>query len=179
MSYVGAFDSIKQHILRPLSLQLICIVLVMLIVWEIVSGIGVLPRLNQKVQDDTHHSHEAAIGRMGKTTIERHPLFGDYVPSNLDAAGIRQSMLNLKVVGIVFAENENDSQVILQQENGQEYFFRVGDELPGGGVIKRITIEGVLVLRAGDLERLSLPRDELNFEAPAEPMSLENQKGGF
>lgn len=174
MNYGGTFESIKQHVSRPLSLQLICIVLVVLIIWEIISGIGVLSRLNQEVQAHTSHAHEKDLDRMKQTTIARHPLFGEYVPSNLDAAGVRQSMLNLKVVGIVFAENENDSQVVLQEENGQEHFFRVGDDLPGGGVIKRITVEGVLVLRAGGLERLSLPRDELNFEAPPQPMPLDH-----
>ncbi len=178
MNYVGTFESIKQGVSRPLVLQLMCVGIAVLIVWEIISGIGVLPRLNQEVQAHTNHTQGKPIDR-GRTTIAKHPLFGEYVPSNLDAAGVRQSMLNLKVVGIVFAENENDSQVILQKENGQEHFFRVGDELPGGGVVKRITVEGVLVLRDGELERLSLPRDELNFEAPSQPMSLGNKKGGF
>lgn len=174
MNYVGTFESIKQYVSRPLSLQLMCGVLIILIIWEIISGIGVLPGLNQEVKARTKNTHDKAVSDRERTTIARHPLFGEYVPSNLDAAGVRQSMLNLKVVGIVFSENENDSEVVLQEENGQEHFFHVGDSLPGGGVIKRITTEGVLVLRAGGLERLSLPKEELNFEAPPQPMSLEN-----
>ena len=178
MNYVGTFEWIRQLAIKPIVLKLVCVVLVVLIGWEIISDIGLLSQLNQQVQSNTKHFHGKPAD-LGEASITKHPLFGEYVPSNLDAAGVRQSMLNLKVVGIVFAENENDSLAILQRENGQEHFFRVGDELLGGGVIKRITVEGVLILRDGELERLSLPKDELNFEAPAQPMSVGNERSGF
>ena len=175
MNYVGTLESIKQGASKPLVLQLICVGLTMLLIWEITSGVGLLSKLNKEVQLHTSHIHNKTTDGGVSLTIP-HPLFGEYVPSNLDAAGVRQSMLNIKVIGILFAANESESQVILQKENGQEHFFRVGDELPGGGVIKRITRDGVLVLREGELERLNLPIDELNFEASSPPLSFENKK---
>lgn len=89
--------------------------------------------------------------------------FGDYVPTN--DAEIKHSMLNVQVVGIMFANNENDSRVIIRSARGSEEMFRVGDAIPGGAIIKRIMASGIVVLRNGELERLSLPKNELFFES--------------
>lgn len=123
-------------------------------------------RIDASQRQDAH-GHEAAL----QSTLNL-ALFGDYVPDHLDAAGVRQSMLNLKVVGVLFDEIEKDSQVLLQKPDGQEQFFRIGDTLSDGAVIKRITTEGVLVLHAGELERLSLPKEDLHFRDPAQPLSF-------
>lgn len=172
---IAAFDSIKKHVSSPISSQILCVVFVILIFWEIISDLTLVPKLNQEVRLHTEVSLTKVQDEVISDSI-KHPLFGDYVPSNLDAAGVRQSMLNLKVVGILFSENEKDSQVILQSPNGQEHFFHVGDNLPSGGTIKRITKEDVLVSRGGELERLSMPREELNFEAIAQPLPLNEQE---
>ena len=83
-------------------------------------------------------------------------------------------MLDLKVVGIMFANTEGDSHVIIRTAGGHEQTFRVGDSLPGGVVIKRITPEGVLIGRNGALESLSLPKNALIFEPAAKPLGISN-----
>lgn len=163
-----SIELIRKHASRPLLLQLMSAILVMLMMWDWISGMRLLSRLNLDVQSrimasENQDSHAHALTL--QSTLNQ-PLFGEYVPSSLDAAGVRQSMLDLKVVGVLFAVNEKDSQVLLQKPNGQEQFFRVGDTLSDGSTIKRITTEGVLVLRAGELERLSLPKEELQFRSP-------------
>lgn len=167
-------ELIMKHASRPLVLQLMSAVFVVLLIWDWVSGIGLLSRLNHVVElkivaskSQESEEHEATL----QSTLNQ-PLFGEYVPSNLDAAGIRQSMSDLKVVGVLFSEDEEDSQVLLQKPDGQEQFFRIGDTLSDGSTIKRITTEGVLVLRAGELERLSLPKEELQFRAPGPGLPL-------
>lgn len=172
MNYLMVFDRIKQLASRSLFLQLVSAGFLVLIAWEITSSIVLFSGLKQKIKLHANTNQEDAVVLESKTMALalQHPIFGDYVPKNLDAAGIRQSMLNLTVVGVIFAAVEHDSQVLLQKPNGEELFFHVGEDVPGGGVIKRITAEGVLVLRDGVLERLSLPKEELNFEASAMPL---------
>lgn len=102
--------------------------------------------------------------------------FGDFIPKNLNDAGVKKSMLNLKVVGILFSDNQEGSQVIIRTADGQEQSFKVGDSVPGGAIIKRITNDGVFVLHGGELESLSLPKNQLIFEAPARPLNLSNGK---
>lgn len=97
-------------------------------------------------------------------------LFGAYVPTNLSEADIKQSLLDVEIVGIMFSENGRDSQVIIHTADGEEKFYLVGDTLPGGAIIKRISQKGIVVLHNGALESLSLPKNELLFEGPAKPL---------
>ena len=57
---------------------------------------------------------------------------------------------------------------MLELPDHQVKSFGVGDSLPGGGVIKRITPEGILIMREGVIESLSLPKNELFFSMPEE-----------
>ncbi len=100
------------------------------------------------------------------------PFFGEYVPKNIHDAGVMQSTLNLKLLGILFSTVEKAAQVIILTPEGQQRIFHVGDSLPEGATLKRITRDGVLILRNGQLERLSLPQNPLLFEEPARPLQL-------
>lgn len=95
-------------------------------------------------------------------------LFGMYVTNNLST--IKKSMLNVTLVGILFSDKINDSQVIIRSANGEEKTYRIGDIVPGGAIIKRIMATGLLVDRRGTLESLSLPKNELIFEPVAKPL---------
>lgn len=175
MRDMKAFEWSLQWIKNPLMLQLFCLAMAFLIVWQIWSGAIFMSELSTKIQQKTSISTAPRIENLNRLSLRSvAPLFGDYVPQNLDAAGVSQSMLNFTVVGIVFASNENDSQVILQSPNGQEQFYRVGDRLPGGVEIKRITMEGVLVLREGHLERLSMQKDQLHFNESVKALNLDD-----
>jgi general secretion pathway protein C len=92
--------------------------------------------------------------------------FGDYVPNDVGAAGVKRSSLNISVVGILFASDETSSHVMLELPGHQVKVFGVGDEIPGGAVIKRITPEGILLMHDGVMESLSLPKNELLFSPP-------------
>lgn len=176
MHIVPTLEQIKKFATRQLVLQLVCVGIVVLIVWNFISAVTLFSGLDNTLkqhENETQNTlieHERIANGAPKTL--NYKFFGDYVPQNLDAAGVRQSMLNLTVVGVLFAEIEEDSQVMLKSPDGQEKFFHIGDELSGGGVIKRITEEGVLISRDGMLERLSLPKQELKFEAP---IKLDNE----
>ncbi|MCW8398304.1 general secretion pathway protein GspC [Legionella sp. PATHC038] len=98
-------------------------------------------------------------------------LFGVYVSNNLSS--IKKSMLNVTLVGILFANKLNNSQVIIRSATGEEKTYKLGDTIPGGAVIKRIMASGILVERNGTLESLSLPKNELIFEPVAKPLEGE------
>lgn len=103
--------------------------------------------------------------------ISKASLFGVYVPDNLNS--VRKSMLDVTIVGILFADNISDSQVIIRASGGEEKNYKLGDTIPGDAVIKRIMAKGVLVERQGTLERLSLPKNDLIFEPVAQPLKEE------
>jgi general secretion pathway protein C len=58
--------------------------------------------------------------------------------------------------------------------DGRDQVFRVGDSLPGGAILKRVTINGVFVERKGELESLSFPQNKLIFEAQPKPLNEED-----
>ncbi len=97
-------------------------------------------------------------------------LFGDYVPVSMADETIKQSMLDVDIVGIMYSTDPENSQVLLRAGGGGEKSYQVGDTLPGGAVIKRIGQDGIVVLHNGTLESLSLPKNELRFEEPAKPL---------
>ncbi|TAL61544.1 MAG: general secretion pathway protein GspC, partial [Legionella sp.] len=98
-------------------------------------------------------------------------LFGIYMPNDLNS--VKKSMLDVTLVGILFANNLEDSQVIIKAANGDELNYKLGDSIPGDATIKKITANGVLVERNGILESLSLPKNALTFEPAAEPLEEE------
>lgn len=100
-------------------------------------------------------------------------LFGVYVPNGLNESSVQKSMLNVTIVGIMFSADEEHSQVIIRSAGGEEKTYKLGDSIPGGVIIKRITASGVLVEHDGNLESLSLPKNELLFEPVAKPLKEE------
>jgi general secretion pathway protein C len=103
--------------------------------------------------------------------ISNASLFGVYVPDDLNS--VRKSMLDVSLVGILFANDINESQVIIRASGGDEKSYQLGDTIPGDAVIKRIMARGILVERQGALERLSLPKNDLTFEPVASPLKEE------
>ena len=110
---------------------------------------------------------QAAIDE--QSPLFRLPLFGAYVP-DLATAEIKQSTLDFTVVGIMYSDKKDESQVLLQSPEGKDQSFMVGDTLPGGAVIQRIEKSRIIVLYKGALESLRLPKNELLFEAPPKPL---------
>ena len=98
-------------------------------------------------------------------------LFGDYRALDQGISPITDSKLRLKLVGILSAADPEHSQVIVRTENGQDAVLKVGDSISGSvAVLKTILPDGIVILHNGALERLSLPKNELRFEAPPKPL---------
>ena len=98
--------------------------------------------------------------------------FGEYVPHAVGDTGVERSKLNASIIGILYSSDEKASQVLMIVQGHADTVFRVGDTIPGGAVIKRITPEGILLMRGGAMESLSLPKQELRFAPPPQPMNM-------
>jgi general secretion pathway protein C len=162
------FADVKLILARPIVPKLLCFSLFVSLVWQLATGIFSLVSKHESV--GASQPIVATVNQEALTASLNTPFFGDYVPQNLDDKDVKQSMLDLTVVGIMFADKEDASHVIIRMAGGREQTFSVGDSLPGGAIIKRITPDGILIKRNGALESLSLPKNTLIFEAPAKPL---------
>ena len=163
---------LKIALSKPIVPQMLCVVLALLLIAEIASGVYSFFLFDKKGPVSHDKFTEALIKSKLKLTMAglSTPFYGEYVPKNLNDGDVKQSMLDLKVMGIMFDNSEVASHVIIRTAGGLEQTFNQGDKLPGGAIIKRITPEGVLMTRHGSLERLSLPTNALIFDAPAQPL---------
>jgi general secretion pathway protein C len=131
-----------------------------------------------KDEDSKSISTQRTLVKKNPASVDEHsllfstPLFGNYVanPSDMD---IKQSTLDVEVVGILYAGKEQGSQVVIRVTGGEERIFSIGDSLPGEAVIKTIEKNEVVVLYHGSFERLNLPQNKLLFDEPAKPLIQE------
>jgi general secretion pathway protein C len=158
---------IKLLLSRPLVPQLMSFVLAFLLLWQLASGIYAWINLHAEVSASKQDTFIVASPKPKPVRIL--PLFGLYVPLSANDADVKESSLNLTVVGVVLSSSEQDSHVILQLDDGEQKIYQVGDVVPGGARVMRITEEGVLLNRKGDVESLILPKNELLFEALPKP----------
>ena len=154
------FFDLKSFIHKPFTFKMISIALAVLILFQVLKDLWIIYQI---YQDEVPKVNSQAIVNQSnqKEPKVSYRLFGEYVPTDLDSANLQKSMLSLTVVGVIYSPNEENSQVFIESETGSGKVYRVGDRLPGGGIIKRITPYGAVIRRNGALESLSLPKDEL------------------
>jgi general secretion pathway protein C len=155
--------------LKNNAFKIIAGVLLALIVLEWISGIRATVRLDKITtsHDKPAFKKPSNLKNPTKSSAVTVQLFGDYVPNYVEGAGVDRSSLDVSVVGVLFSSDDSASHVMLALPGGEVKSFGVGDKLPGGAVIKRITSEGVLLLHRGRMESLILPKNELLFSPPS------------
>jgi general secretion pathway protein C len=168
-----ALSDIKIWLFRPIVYKMVCIGFILLVVMQIITDFTHYFEFERRVMSHRvpQSEGETKLNQQEDNVALSMPFFGDYVPKNINESDVKRSMLNLTIVGILLAAQEEESKVMIRTANGRDQTFKVGDMLPGGVTIKRITADGVLVNRNGELESLTLPKNELIFEAPAKPLS--------
>lgn len=160
-----------QKIHRLTALRVFSLSLLIMILWLWASGIMAVRDINSVLENtdkDTKITLDTTqpLSTMGLSAL----FFGKYTPVMINVADVKKSMLTYRVVGIMLAEHDEDSQVIIDTLSGGDVVYRVGDMLPWGTVIRRITADGIFVERDGELESMSLPKSELIFAPPANPL---------
>ena len=128
--------------------------------------------INQAVPAVTPLTSDRSFSK--KTTSQKALLqgsmFGEYLPPNLDESAIKKTMLDIELLGILFAPDINASDVILRSAGGEERNYRLEDTLPGGAVIKRILVDGIILEYQGALERLNFAKSDLRFRSLPRPL---------
>ncbi len=174
MTY-NVISTVCQNMSRPIVPRILVVSLGALIIWQFAGGIMSISAANHSgVNEQLLTASKTVTDHQPAKQGINAPIFGKYVPGNLGVMDVRKSMLDLKITGIMLAVHEEDSQVIIHSSSGTDQTFRVGDTLPGGAIIKRITADGVFVERKGELESLSFPKNELIFEPQPKPLTEDN-----
>lgn len=164
---------LKTFLLKPSTAKLLFSVLAFFCLWLVVCGVYSIWAVKETVARNENQTLSTPQQPQKLETAVETSFFGEYIPLNLQNAGIKKSTLNLKIVGIIFSENEKQSQVIVQESGGKESIYHIGDKMPGGGVVKRIIPEGIVISRKGVLERLNLPQEKLKLLSPPKPLLQE------
>jgi len=159
---------------KPLIAKLICLLFLVLILFTLFSSLYDF----KNIFSDSMKDNQSLVTINDKSVKElvKHGLdveiFGKYVPKQLGDANIRPSILNVKLIGVMFSPDKKNSQVILRLANGIERVFKIGDTIPGCAKILHISEDGIVVNRDGVMERVNLPTDKLNFDQPLNATNL-------
>lgn len=169
------FVDVKLRLYQPIVPKMICLALTLLLLWQITAGLISCFTLDKKevVAQIRVITPKTEANQQSLKVALKTAFFGTYVPANLQEVVVKQSLLDLKVVGIMYSKNLSDANVIIRSERGEDKTYRIGETLPGGAEIKQIKPTEVIVMRNGILERLSLPKNEIIFEAPAKPLGMQ------
>lgn len=109
-----------------------------------------------------------------ETDISKLHLFGEYIPKALGKGNVPQTLLDLKLVGVMLSKPPEYSQVLLAVGGGREKVYRLGSEIPGGAKIIRILANGIIIRHNGQYESLKLPQEKLEYNKPAKPLEFDN-----
>lgn len=84
--------------------------------------------------------------------------------------------LQLRLMGVIKADPEKFSRVIISEGGKPGKVYGIGDTLPASGVrINAITPDGVILENGGRLEKLPLARQPLQFQGMPKPLLNDEQ----
>ena len=102
------------------------------------------------------------------TNISSARLWG--TPPVVAAPSVTQdTRLPLSLRGVLSGQMDGESLAMIEASSSGTKVYRTGDSLPGGAILKDVLIDHVLIERAGLIERLALPRQNLNPQAMPNP----------
>lgn len=83
----------------------------------------------------------------------------------VEVADAPESTLNYKLRGIYYSEDKELASAILQINNKETKYFRLGDEIDANIYVKQINQDHILISRQGRLEKLVLEKPRANTKA--------------
>ena len=104
--------------------------------------------------------------------LAKYELFGSYIPS-ASSHNIPNTMLNLTLVGVLKSSNPRDSQALIRIGTGDDKLYFINDTLPGGAILMRVLDNAIFIKHDGKIEKLTLPKDQLNTSATETPLKFE------
>ncbi len=129
------------------------------IVWLLLAG----PTLPQMASESVNLPVQA----MPRGSVSQWHLFGNAQAPAVEARlmAAKETTLKLTLRGTLNESAPDGGLAIVADEAGVDASYRVGDTLPGGGLLTEIHQGRVLFLREGVAETLSLPRDPAGVAA--------------
>ena len=143
-----------------------------LVVWLLIKMLWLLlVPTEQILQPATISTSSTANAYSPQPELSSAHLFGVYEEKQLVShyRNAPETSLNLVLRGIVSGATDQDGFAIIGDSRGREAVYRVGKELPGGGEVRGIFFDRVVLFRAGGYETLRLPLDETDAAADDNP----------
>ena len=167
-----SLTDIEDKLLRPNTAQGLFWLMIALLSYELVSGASQYYWIRSDLKKLPLHpvQHAKTMQQSSAQQALKIPVFGEYIPKALVDLDVKPSGLDLSLVGIVFSRDAKHSMAIISSPEHPAKPYSTGDLVPGGAKIKQITPDGVVLEREGELESLSLPKNELMFESIPEPL---------
>ena len=100
---------------------------------------------------------------MSREIVARH-LFGQAQTASAKpgSGAIPETQLKLVLRGVMASPDPRTATAIVADPSGQEAYYTVGKELPGGATLKEVHSQYIVLSRSGRFETLRLPADALN-----------------
>lgn len=100
---------------------------------------------------------------LSREIVARH-LFGEAQTASaaVEPSAIPETQLKLVLRGVMATHDQHTATAIIADPSGNEDYYEVGKELPGGATLKEVHDQYIVLSRAGRLETLRLPTDSLN-----------------
>lgn len=118
-------------------------------------------------------AHIAYRASPSNISLKAYSLFGNYEPE-MNEEKIPQTLLNVKLLGILQASNSADSQALIQVGEEDEKVYQIGNALPGGAELLKILDDTVLIKYRGHIEKLMLPHDPLDTTQHEKQLHIED-----
>lgn len=152
-----------QSLYRPLNL-----LLVILLVWLLLRllWVGLVPA-DKILKPAAVAQSMQAVDRQPRKPLASSHLFGVFEEKQLVShyRDAPETSLNLLLRGIVSGETDQDGFAIIRNSKGREAVYRVGRKLPGGGEVRGVFPDRVVLFRDGRYETLRLRLDEQSSTA--------------
>jgi general secretion pathway protein C len=101
---------------------------------------------------------------LSREIVAKH-LFGQAqtATATSELASIPETQLKLELRGVMASQDPHTATAIVADPSGNEDFYTVGEELPGGATLKEVHAQYIVLSRNGRFETLRLPADALNI----------------
>ena len=107
-------------------------------------------------------SQQADALSMSRDIVTRH-IFGEAQTASPapGLAAIPETRLKLVLRGVMASQDPRTATAIIADSSGNENFYTVGEDLPGGATLKEVHAQYIVLSRGGRFETLRLPTDAL------------------
>ncbi len=104
------------------------------------------------------------------TDITSANLFGDPRPKVVQTQNVRTTNLNLKLIGVLWSNDQDMARVIIQSGNKKADLYGVGENIKGAGAsVQEIRANEIFINRNGATEKLALEKkkgsDIISFQS--------------